>query len=164
MDFDIVELLLIKLFLSKNLQKQSSRGVLKICSKFTGEHPYRSMISIMLRSNFIEITLRHRCSVNLMHIFRTSFPRNTSGRLLLNLYRKIRNKIKEQRESHYVSFHISSYIGKARCLQRVDSLLSSTIYLDPRFFSNTCKANQWAGFYTIGASVMKELFNILKKL
>ena len=106
MDFDIVELSLIKLFLSKDLQKQSSRGVLKICSKFTGEHPCRSIISIMLRSNFIEITLRHRCSVNLMHIFRTSFPRNTSGRLLLNLYRKIRNKIKEQRESHYVRHYM----------------------------------------------------------
>ena len=34
--------------------------------------------------NFIEITFRHGCSpVNLLHIFRTSFPKNTSGRLLL---------------------------------------------------------------------------------
>ena len=33
--------------------------------------------------NFIEITLRHGCSaVNLLHIFRTSFPGNTSGWLL----------------------------------------------------------------------------------
>ena len=78
--------------------------------------------------------------------FRTSFPRNTSGRLLLNLYRKIRNKIKEQRESHYVSFHISSYIGKARCLPRVDSLLSSTIYLDPRFFSNHVQSKSMGWF------------------
>ena len=36
--------------------------VLKICSKFTGEHPRRSAISIKLQSNFIEITLQHRCS------------------------------------------------------------------------------------------------------
>ena len=36
-------------------------------------------------SNFIEIALRHGCSpVNLLHIFRTLFPRNTSGRLLLS--------------------------------------------------------------------------------
>ena len=49
--------------------------VLKICSKFTGD-PWRS--------NFIEITLWHGCfPVNLPHIFRTSFPRNTSGWLLL---------------------------------------------------------------------------------
>ena len=33
---------------------------------------------------FIEIALRHSCSpVNLLHIFKTPFPRNTSGWLLL---------------------------------------------------------------------------------
>ena len=32
----------------------------------------------------IDIALRHECSpVNLLHIFRTPFPKNTSGRLLL---------------------------------------------------------------------------------
>ena len=36
--------------------------------------------------NFIEIPLQHGCShVNLLHIFRTPFPRNTSGWLLLQL-------------------------------------------------------------------------------
>ena len=35
-------------------------------------------------SKFIEITLGHGCSpVNLLHIFRIPFPKNTSGRLLL---------------------------------------------------------------------------------
>ena len=59
-------------------------GVLKICSKFTGDHPYLSVISIKLQSNFNEITLWHGCSpVNLLHIFRTPFSKNTSGRLLL---------------------------------------------------------------------------------
>ena len=61
-----------------------AKDVLKICRKFTGEHPCRSVISIKLLYNFIEITLRHGCSpINLMHIFRTLFPRNTSGWLLL---------------------------------------------------------------------------------
>ena len=61
--------------------------VLKICSKFTGEHPCRSVISIKLLCNFIEIALRHGCSpVNLLHIFSTCFNRNTSGRLLLSLF------------------------------------------------------------------------------
>ena len=60
------------------------KGVLKICSKFTGEHPYQSAISIKLLWNFIQITLRHGCSpVNLLHIFRTPFLKNTSGWLLL---------------------------------------------------------------------------------
>ena len=55
----------------------------KICRKFTGEHPWQSAELIMLQSNFIEIALRHGCSpVNLVHIFRTPFPRNTFGWLL----------------------------------------------------------------------------------
>ena len=66
------------------MQKQPSRGVLrkgvlKICCKVTGEHSCRSVILIKLLCNFIEIILRHECSpVNLLHIFRTSFPKNTS--------------------------------------------------------------------------------------
>ena len=63
------------------------KGVLKICSKFTEEHTCRSVISIsvILQSNFIEITLRHGCSpVNLLHIFRTPFLKNTSRWLLLS--------------------------------------------------------------------------------
>ena len=40
------------------------KGLLKICSKFTGEHQC-----------FIEIAFWHECSpVNLLHIFRTPFP------------------------------------------------------------------------------------------
>ena len=59
-------------------------GVLKICSKFTGELPCQSVISIKLQSSFFEITLRHECSpVNLLHIFRTPFPKNTFEGLLL---------------------------------------------------------------------------------
>ena len=58
---------------------------MKICSKSTGEHSCLSVISVKLQSNFIEITLRHGLSpVNLLHTFKTRFPRNTSGRLLLS--------------------------------------------------------------------------------
>ena len=54
------------------------KRVLRRCSKFTGQHPWRSMISIKLQSNFIEITLRYGCSpVNLLHVFRTLFSKNT---------------------------------------------------------------------------------------
>ena len=60
------------------------KGILKICSKFTSENACRSVISIKLQSNFIEITFRHGCSpVNLLHVLRTSFAKNTSGWLLL---------------------------------------------------------------------------------
>ena len=42
-------------------------------------------ISIKLQSNFIEITLRYECfPVNLLHISRTTFNKNTYGGLRLN--------------------------------------------------------------------------------
>ena len=62
------------------------KDVLKICSRFTEEHPYLSAISKNLQGNFIEIALRHGCSpVNLMKIFWAPFPKNTSGQLLLKI-------------------------------------------------------------------------------
>ena len=45
------------------------KGVLKICSKFTGEHPCRSVISTKLLCNSIEITLWDRCSAVSLLIF-----------------------------------------------------------------------------------------------
>ena len=69
---------------SSNPKMFLRKSVLKICSKFTGEHPCRSAISIKLFCNFIEIALRHgRSPVNLLHIFRTPFPRNTFWWLLV---------------------------------------------------------------------------------
>ena len=60
------------------------KDVVKISSKFTVENPCWSVISIKLQNNFIEITFQHGCSpVNLLHISRTPFPRNTTGWLLL---------------------------------------------------------------------------------
>ena len=56
--------------------------VLKICSKFTGEHPWWSAISTKLQSNFFEIELRY-APVNLLHILRAPFQQNTSEWLLL---------------------------------------------------------------------------------
>ena len=44
------------------------------------------MIPIKLQRKFIETALRHGCScVNLLHIFRTPFPKNTSEWLLMYL-------------------------------------------------------------------------------
>ena len=53
------------------------KDVLKKYSKFTGEHPYRSVISIKLFYNFIEITLRHGGSpVKLQHFSEHRFQEN----------------------------------------------------------------------------------------
>ena len=74
-------------FRSSHPEVFCEKGVLKLCSKITGEHPCWSVISMKLLCNLIEITLRHGCSpVDLLHIFRTPFPRNTSGWLLLNFH------------------------------------------------------------------------------
>ena len=71
------------------------KGVLKICSKFAREHLYWSAISIKFQRNFIEITYWHGCSpVNLLHIFRNPFLKNTSGWLLL---KKEENKTKSKK-------------------------------------------------------------------
>ena len=60
------------------------KGVLKTYSRFTGERPYRGVISITLLCNINGITLRHeRSPVNLLHIFRKPLLKNNSGGLLL---------------------------------------------------------------------------------
>ena len=49
------------------------------------QHIYKRtpMLKCKVQSNFIEITLWHGCSpINLLHISRTPFPKNTSGGLL----------------------------------------------------------------------------------
>ena len=65
-------------------RKQPSRGVpRKRCSE-NMQKIYRRKTHAQLLCNFIEIKLRHGCSpANLLHIFRTLFCKNTSGRLLL---------------------------------------------------------------------------------
>ena len=62
------------------------KGAPKIYIKFTENihAEVRSVISIKLLWNFIEITLRHGCSpLNLLHIFRIPFYRKTYGGLFL---------------------------------------------------------------------------------
>ena len=67
------------------------KGVLKIYSKFTVEHPCQSMISIQLLCNLTEIELWHWCSpVNLLHIFRTPFPLDGCF-CIIELFSKIGN-------------------------------------------------------------------------
>ena len=81
------------------------KGVQKLYSKFKGEHSCASVISIKLLCNFIKITLRHECSpVNLLHIFRIPFLKNTSGWPLLILHRlNLRIKTRTEVETCNVS-------------------------------------------------------------
>ena len=74
-------------------QNQPSRGVLlKRCSEDIQQLYRRTLmakcdINKVAISNFIEITLQHGCSlVNQLHIFRTPFPNNTPGGLLMFIY------------------------------------------------------------------------------
>ena len=76
-----------------NIQKQPLGGVLKksysenMQQIYRKQHLCQSVISIKLQRNFIEITLCHGCfPVNLLHIFRIPFLKNTSGWLLLNIF------------------------------------------------------------------------------
>ena len=67
-------------------QKQPSRGILrKRCSEnILQMYRKKPMPKCEVLCNFIEITIRHGYSpVNLLHIFRTPFLKNTSGWLLL---------------------------------------------------------------------------------
>ena len=86
-----------------------AKGVLKKWSKFTGEHPCWSAISIKLQ---IEIALRHGCfPVNLLHIFRTPFLKNISGWLLLTNHDTATNHISICRLNGSCSRPISRWSG-----------------------------------------------------
>ena len=88
------------IFRSSHPEMFLEKGVLKTCSKFTGEHSCRSVILIKLVWNFIEITLRHGYSpVNLLHIFRTLFTMNNSEWLLLHLAEVISKTNNQKQQS-----------------------------------------------------------------
>ena len=71
------------------------KDAVKIWSKFTGEHPCQSVISVKLFYNFIKITLWHGYSpVNFLHIFRALFHKNTYGGLLLKWFWKMERGIR----------------------------------------------------------------------
>ena len=96
------------------------KGVLEICSKFTGEYPCRSVISIKLQSNFIEIKLRNECSpVNLLHISGAAFPKNIYGWLLLTFSCEFSDQQMFLRTSENVPQHQTTgflYLGRKRHL------------------------------------------------
>ena len=97
---------LIGLKSSKYYHNQSPRSILrkKIFWKKAANLQKNSHAKV--QSSFIEITLRHGYSpVNMLHIFRTPFPKNTSEWLLLNIgiYSHL-----IPRRSRYLEFFIRS--------------------------------------------------------
>ena len=87
--------------------------------------PIRSAISIKLLCNFTEIALWHGCSpVNLLHVFRTPFPKNTSEWLLLQWVLRKLHSCKEvtyfllQKEEvpHYPKSKIYNFRWKKGCV------------------------------------------------
>ena len=110
------------------------KGVLKICNKFTGEHPCPSAIS----SSFIEITLWQGCSpVNLLPIFRISFPKNSSKGLLLN-------------HERILSYFWDLTFGSLRFFFFFFSLLLTAIYIQ-------CILNQQLLFFILPLNVKSDV-------
>ena len=73
-------------YLKAALQRYSYKRFSENMQQIYRRTPWRSATSIKLQSNFIEVTLRHGFSfANLLHMFRTPFLKNTSGRLLLSI-------------------------------------------------------------------------------
>ena len=126
------------------------KGVLQICSKFTGEHPCRNEISIKVH----EIALRHGCSpVNLLHIFRTPFPRNTSGWLLL------KDDI-QLKKIHGVKFKSGSYENESSCRDFIKAIFE--FFFQKGIYKKLLRVNFIAIFYVMGlqkpASLNKKLY------
>ena len=83
-------------------------------------------------SNFIEITLWYGCSpVNLLHIFRTPFYKNTYGGLLLNSGRMLLLLVR-------FSFSTDSML--------IISSFSLINHSATGILKNTCSWNIWKGF------------------
>ena len=103
------------------------KGVLKICSKFTEELPCQNLISIKLQSNFTEITLRHgRSPVNLLHIFRTTFPKSTFGWLILSFSRR----------KHRVQKFDKIWSSLQDCANSILKYFDGTRFSYPKFFAD----------------------------
>ena len=69
--------------LATHIQKQPPIGVPRKSYSENMQQSYRR--KSMPKCDFNKVAKHGYSPVNLLHIFRTSFPKNTSGRLLLNI-------------------------------------------------------------------------------
>ena len=91
-------------FRSSHPEVFRGKDVLKICSKFTGEHPCRSAISIKLLCNLY-------FSMGVL-LFRTSFPRSTYGWLLLEYLSSLCSSGPERLDKSLVTKRLDTAILK----------------------------------------------------
>ena len=96
--------------------KMTHKENLDQSKNYLWEHPQVLIIArgvwlwlLVKQSNFIEIALRHGCSpVNLLHISRTPFTKNTSRWLLLSII-AITEKKEKQKVWHIYQEYFQSY-------------------------------------------------------
>ena len=105
------------------------KGILKICSKFTGEHPYRSVFKIALWHVYSH--------VNFLHIFRTPFYKNISGGLLLN-FAKSNEWFWHQLTSNFTTCKNHQRIWNDRRSHRRFSIKKVSLKILQNLQENTC--------------------------
>ena len=113
------------------------------------------LFSIKFLWNFFEITPRHGCSqVNLLHIFRTPCPRNTSRWLLLDLETRLLNieqLSKYLNSCTYYSIYFKIDFGniywwKTVVNFKIYRLINSNSWWEASIFLFPCKFSFWGGF------------------
>ena len=132
------------------------KGVLKKYSKFRGEHPCQSVISIKLICRFIEITLHHGCSsVNLLYFFRAPFlrkPRNGGFWRTLILFSHLRDVRKMKNNFQFYHFYVTvkysfwSSMFPLSLLLKYQSLLILKMSVRQKRIHNPVKHLRWSFF------------------
>ena len=118
------------------------------------------------QSKFIGITLRHGCScVNLLHIFRTSFPKNICGELLLQSFKIV--LLISQFTPIYVSINLENKPTqvlitplKTHALYLLEILLCSYLYYEEDNLVLKDYSQVWENFWHLEAllKMMKNTF------
>ena len=123
------------------------------------QHIYRRMPmpKCEFLCNFVNIRFPHgSSSVNLLHVFRTLFPKNTSGRLPITHTWQSPKHTSGLKKIHsfWKNYKIStSALGLSLALLTLCDGGPHHIETSPLI----CFANRWSGFYMIGTSVIKNL-------
>ena len=135
--------------------------------KHAGEHPCRSVISIKLLRNFIEIRLWHGCSpVNLLYILGTHFPRKTSELLLLltlNL-KNIANMFiwRLMQVQFRLFFHRRAVLVELTIVKNYPKTVWNSS--SSEIFANFLRKNLWCCPIVQSTTLLKKDFNIVALL